>query len=188
MLSLFTVAALLAVSPISHPSFVQDDPDGPDGYVPLASTPIITGQASGPITVTVKTQPTPESPQNHVDPDTFPFTITGKDLETWKRVSDNTTAQFADPLLICYKGTEQWPTMSGPSFRGTSTDNVGTWDLVAVGIVHTDQTIKGGPYYHPAQTYINNYTLANSASNRDANLNDDPITVQQTIIRPAYTQ
>ena len=188
-----TLAAVAATSPLARPAVMQQPPPDPGlyhpGYMPDSSLPAIEGNASAPITVTVKKATPSFDEENAPQPDHFPFTITAKDMDTWKRNADNTSAQFADPDLLCAPyGTQEYSVDFGPNKRGT-TNNVATWDLQVSGLLipANHQQSAGGPIHHDEKHYVNSYQIFNGPRDAQYNdLNDDPIIVLQTIIRPAY--
>ena len=179
-----TLAAIAAALPLTSPAVKQADPPPPDDFFPYISAPAMTAQASAPITLTVKYR-TP----GHPNPaDASPYTITGKDMDTWKNPSSSQTLEVADHMG-CSKETEQYPVRSDPAFRGTSPDNISTWDVVVSGLSVIDPGSNARRTI-PEQVYVNKYLVANVALKgeiRDGQKqNDAPIEVSQTIIRPAY--
>ena len=177
-----TLTAIAAALPLSYPAVVQQDPPE-DDFFPYVSAPALTAQASAPITLTVKYR-TPNQPN---PADAFPFTITGKDMDTWKNPSNNQTLEVADHM-VCTRGAEQYAVSSGPNFRGTSQDNTATWDVIVFG----RSILDPGPNRKtvPEQVFVNKYLVANIAVQGEVRnaekQNDVPIEVTQTIILPAH--
>lgn len=153
------------------------------GYVPYSPNPSIAGTASAPTTLTVKRAAAPDD-----DPpaaDTFPYTITGKDTDTWVAIIGGAYKEFVDNLSLAVISEEYTPT-GGPIFRGIDpTSNISTWDFVVKGL--------SLPFYLispeiPQRICVNKYRLYNdtSVSPRYVAQNDTALIVSQTIIVPAH--
>ena len=152
------------------------------GYVPDSNLPALTGQASAPVTLTITFSGGTTVDVEPKQATIHTYTITGKDMDTFVAVAGGASMQFADPAMMCTKINEQYPSQNGPVKRGSDPSGLFTWDLVVFGILKPVNTpVK------PARTYLNTYSIENDATGagRDIRLNDVPLTVSQTIIKPA---
>jgi hypothetical protein len=193
MLKRFTRLSLVAVVSIATATIlaprVQAQATPPAGYVPFSAQPAITGSAQAPINIPIKRRPQQqeEVPAPVVYPDTFTFAITGRDMDTWRNPVGGATSEFSDHLtLSCVVQYEEYPTVSGPNQRGVASDGTATWDVVGEGVVIDAAPLKNPA---PAVVYVNTYKIRDNStpsSSRNVTLNDGPIYVQQTLIRPAY--
>lgn len=152
------------------------------GFTPTHFAPLITGQASAPITVSVQRQKDENSPQPPAD--RFTFTVTAKDMDTWTNNLSGATIEFAD-VVHCVKMSEGYATASDPTLRGVDTNYVTTWDFVLYGL-SVDWNAK--PIV--PKVFVNVYKIYDNAGTQGRNTSlDDPefsyIMAQQTINRPA---
>ena len=186
-LSRFTLSALAAASVAALSILPSSAHAQTADKIPFSADPAITGSASAPITVTVKRRPLQQTVPPTLDPspDIFPFTVTGKDLDTWQAIDGGARSQVSDDV-VCTITNEEFPTISGPNKRGVGTDGTVTFDFIIEGLVVSGEKQKKPV---PTKVYINTYRLSDnvSAQGRNTRLNDaNPLDVQQMITVPGY--